>query len=362
VWTLLLFPVVVAAEPSLSVALPEAVRMYYDGGRSSASVAFEVLYAQRPFDDDVAWWMARARVDRDLPQEALGYLAGRDGRKLPPWQFRVLEATALVLLGRDAEALSVLEASWPQVAGTAERPGVAALYGMLLAQAGRDVEAATALRLAGPEALLVLDPVLVGHLEIVAVMDVRAGADGLLDVTRSDGAWRVDLATGLARRPGVPVVSEPRVWGEKDSPRGRPDRCSDGPDHWVWSSPQEALGSHLPGVYRGRGGQVQRIALTPPGAVDVSPACLGDHVWFIRRLGDHAEILHVHGRALVAVETPGLGLATVDARSGSLGKPELVLGVVVEGVPGVYWIPTGTTEPQPLLVADRAMHAPRWVD
>ena len=229
-------------------------------------------------------------------------------------------------------------------------------------QAGQDEAAAEALRQAGPQPLMALDPVLVGVLEEAVVIEVRGASQGRLDVTRGDGDWRLDLATGLARRGPQEDPNSPSVWARDPSPRGRPDLCPGSSSGWVWTSPAEGLSSGLAGVYRFRSGEVTRLAITPPGAVDISPACLGDRVWFVRRLGEHAEVLRVEGGSVKPLSTGDAGVATVDVRENPRGQPELVLGLVVEGSPGVYWIPGGESTPQLLLVAQQPLLAPRWVD
>jgi len=360
-WSLLLSLALAAQDPAAG-ALADGVKLYYDGGSGAAAGVFEALFLERPFDDDVAWWVARTRLDRGQAAEALTAVAGRQGRKLPLWRFQVLQATAHLVLDQDLEALALLEQAWPQVRGTADRAAVAAAFGLLLAELGRDATAAQVLAQAGPEPLLVLDPALSGALAEARVFTVRGAVAGQLDVTRRDGTWRVALATGLARRGPDEDPAGPAVWRRSESPRGRPDACGAAGAGHVWTSPREALFSGLPGVYRAQGGEVGSVALTPPGAVDLSPACVGDQVWFVRRLGDHAGVMRTVSNRLDEVPIEVGAVATVDARAGSRGRTELVLGLVVDGAPGVWWLPEGTDAPVPLLEHDDPLLAPRWVD
>lgn len=361
-WLSLLLPLTLAATPSDRVVLGDAIKAYYDGGRSAAAVAFETLLLERPFDDDVAWWVARSRIDQGRHAEGLAALEGRNGRNLEPWRFTVLEATALVLLGDPVAAQVLVEAAWPQVGTTADRAAVAALLGLLRAGQGDQAGAAEVLRQAGPDPRASLDPVLRQTLIEAVVFDVKGAASGSLDLVRGDGPWRLDLATGLALRGPPTDPAGPAVWARTASPRGRADACPGPGTDQVWTSPEEALHSRQPGVYRVSGGSVVQLALTPPGAVDLSPACLGDQVWFVRRLGDHAEVLRLEGRAMASVATGPGAVATVDARRGRGGVPELVLGLVVDGRPGIWWLPAEGSEPQLLVVHDAPLLAPRWVD
>ncbi len=356
-WWLLLL---IAASPRSDLA--EAVGLYFDGSPSAAAVRFETLHAERPFDDDVAWWVARTRLDQGEADGALRALAGRSGQNVPSWRFRVLEATALVLLEDTAQARALLEEIVGQVRGTADRAAVLALMGLLQARAGDDAAAADTLREGGPQALDNLDPVLVGRLELAAPFSVRApSAKGVLEVTRPDGTWRIDLETGLGRPVPEGEAELPAVWRSRPGQRGRPDRCPGSGESWVWTSPEEPLHDRLPGVYRSRGSRVEQLSLTPPAAVDLSPACVGDHVWFVRRLGTHAEVIHLVGGAADAVEVTAGAVATVDARRGPHGGHQVLLGLVVDGRPKVWWIAGPGRDPQPLLVDDQVLLAPRWV-
>ena len=296
-WWLLLL---IAASPRSDLA--EAVGLYFDGSPSAAAVRFETLHAERPFDDDVAWWVGRARLDLGDPDGALRALGGRSGQNVPSWRFRVLEATALVVLGEHGQARAILEDIVGQVRGTADRVAVLALLGLLQAEAGDDAAAAATLRQAGARALDRLDPVLVGRVALAAPFEVRSSVSGLLEVTRPDGTWHVDLETGLGRPLPEGETERPAVWRKRPGQRGRPDRCPGSGESWVWTSPEEPLHDHLPGVYRSRAARVAQLSLTPPAAVDLSPACVGDHVWFVRRLGNHAEVIHLQGGAAEPIE------------------------------------------------------------
>ncbi len=114
-------------------------------------------------------------------------------------------------------------------------------------------------------------------------------------------------------------------------------------------------------MYRHDDSGLARLALTPPGAVDLSPACLGESVWFIRRLGEQAGLLRLDGQALSELAPQPGAVATVDVRAGRAGVPELVLGLVVEGRPEVWLLQGGRTA-RPLVTADQSLLAPRWVD
>ncbi len=359
-WTLL-SSLALAAEPAPLGGLAEGVKLYYDVGPGAAAGVFEALYLDRPFDDDLAWWVGRTRLDRGQAEDALTVVAGRQGRKLPTWRFQVLEATALILLERDGLAAEILAEAWPQVRGTSDRPAVAAQYGLLLLKSGAREEAVVVLAEAGADPRQALDPVLSSRLPPARLFDVRGEISGELDVTRRDGTWRVDLESGLAV-PGPDADPEPVIWRRAAGSRGRADACPGAAEGHVWTSPREPLGEGLPGLYRSGRGSVERLALTPSGAVDLSPACLGDSVWFIRRLGEHAGVLQLDGRALREVSIGPGAVATVDARAGRPGQAELVLGLVVDGKPGVWWLPSGATESSLLIVDPEPILAPRWVD
>jgi hypothetical protein len=74
-------------------AFASAVRTWFDAP-AEAGEALERLHAAFPEDDDVAWWLARVRLDQGRDADARALLVGRVGRKVPTHRFAWLRARA----------------------------------------------------------------------------------------------------------------------------------------------------------------------------------------------------------------------------------------------------------------------------
>ncbi|MDP2311372.1 MAG: tetratricopeptide repeat protein [Pseudomonadota bacterium] len=130
-------------------AFAEAVRGWFDAP-GDAGERLQALHAVYPEDDDVAWWLARVRIDQGREADALALLAGRSGRKVPPHRFAWLRALALApsqpALAR-VELAPVLRS--PALATDPERLDVLALGARLAWDARDEADALAYVRAAG---------------------------------------------------------------------------------------------------------------------------------------------------------------------------------------------------------------------
>lgn len=317
-------------------------------GDAEATRDLEALFAQRPWDDDVAYWLARARYESARCEEAVALLLGRDGRSWPAWRLRTLEAYASVCAGDMARASSLLDEALPRVDDDAERSRAAAVLGLLRVAAGAP-DAAALLVQAGGDPALSVEASLRARLPEALGVRVLTPVQGAIRVEYDRRDWRIELASGLAR-PTAGVV-EPALAGAA-APRGPVRPCGDG---LIWTSPEEPLADGAAGVFLLRRGAVARIVDTPAGALDDSPTCVGDAVWLIRTVAGTSFALRVEGEALESYASE-IGLVSLDARADGA----LLVGAVAAGRPGVWYAAPGGWPPAPLLGDALALLQPRW--
>lgn len=318
-------------------------------GDTSAVATLEALYAQRPWDDDVAYWLARARYEAARCEEAQALLMGRDGVSWPAWRMRTLEAYSLVCLGNPARAAELLRGSLGQIDDRAERRRAAGVLGLLEVAEGAPTAASRLLE-AGGDPALVVEPSLRAKLPEAIAAPVLSPVAGSIFVQYDRRSWRLEIATGLARPMEPPPL--PAQLPSDGAPRGEPRAC--GAD-LVWSSPAEPLAEGRAGVFRLRRGQVTRLLTTPAGAVDDSPSCAGDALWLVRNVAGTSYALRVEGEQIDTFPS-ALALVSVDARPDG----SLLVGAVSGGRPGVWYAAPGGWPPSPLVGGALDLVQPRW--
>jgi hypothetical protein len=148
-----------AAPPDLAAA----VRAYFDDPPRAAA-ALEALHAADPQDPDVAWWLARVRLDEGDAAGALTLLVARRGTAVPERDFAWLRARALEAAGDGrarAEAdRAVALAEHPPAPDLRERRGLAAILALRAGDEGaaREQVVAAGGALAGMWALTWREP------------------------------------------------------------------------------------------------------------------------------------------------------------------------------------------------------------
>ena len=104
--------------------LADAAERYLAGDVSSVQV-FEALYAERPHDDQVATWLAVARVEAQRCAEGAQILEGRSGPRARVWQ-----GLAALCLGDEEQGVAWLIEAWGELPALDPlRPRVAAELG-----------------------------------------------------------------------------------------------------------------------------------------------------------------------------------------------------------------------------------------
>ncbi len=130
-------------------AFAQAVRVWFDAPEA-AGVALEALQEAYPDDDDVAWWLARVRLDQGREAEAAALLAGRTGRKVPGHRFAWLRARLTAAsdpAGARAELAAALAS--PGASTDPDRVEMRALAARLAWRAGDDADALAHVRAEG---------------------------------------------------------------------------------------------------------------------------------------------------------------------------------------------------------------------
>jgi hypothetical protein len=344
---MLLLSLVLAQQPaSHKRALARAVAAYHDGSRPVGD-ELQALHEMRPWDDDVAYWLARVRLDEGRCAAATALVQDRTGAGLPTWRFHEVHGLAQVCLGQVSAGAALLESALAARGPIDPRdPRVDAALGVVLADTD-PARAAGLLVAAGGDPDLVLpshirssipDPVLGVSLEL-PVADLQVGYAGAV--------WRVDGTTGLARALSLPR-DPPLPTGLTANPGPRQMvPCGD----WVWTSPAEPLDSGNAGVYAWTGGAIRQLAPAPAGAVFEQPRCAEGAVWVLQRGLTETGAL---GTVLVQVDGPTLdpGVALVRFDVGAAGW----LLETLEGT--LLW--DGASEPEPLIREGLPLQGVRW--
>ncbi|MCP4805382.1 MAG: hypothetical protein GY913_09245 [Proteobacteria bacterium] len=95
-------------------SLAGAVERYL-AGDAEAVRELEALHAERPFDDDVAYWLAVAWIEAERCVEGVELLDGRTGRSQPAARLRAWEGLGRLCAGDEAEGLALLVAAHPEM-------------------------------------------------------------------------------------------------------------------------------------------------------------------------------------------------------------------------------------------------------
>lgn len=273
------------------VALARAVDAYHQQSRD-VRPELAALLEQRPWDDDVAFWLARAELDNGQCERAAELLWARDGVGIDSAEFRAWQAQALVCTGD-------LEQGWEQglqaqdldPRSVAYRPHQA-LMGLLSHQRGQATQAAAYLHRAGGSPDLSLSPAVRRQVpERVLGVHVLQATPGELTVQVLSGVWVLDLSTGLMV-PGAPRPAPrlpPRL-AQEPAPRSMGRGC----ENPTWASPAEPLASGAGGIFELRGDRVAQRVSSRPGQQLESPLChQGSLSYLSRSPGREGPVTHL---------------------------------------------------------------------
>ncbi len=301
--------------------LAQAVEAYL-GGNTSAVRVFEELHAERPWDDDVALWLARARLDGQRCEEAQALLVGRDGRAWPEGSFRIYEGLAAACLREDEQALELLEGGRDLLFDREpERALASAAIGLLQAERGADAEAARALVEAGGSPEL-LPAWLVERLGGPRLGLSRASCERHLFV-RVQERWWLTGPEGLAVPAEAPELPEVEACGGSSYALGPEGLLSEG-----------------------------RVLQHPrAGIAELDLACLDGRILVLRMGPDGSLVESLEGPAL---ELDGRVALAIDG-SGS----DLLL-VVLEADQRQLWWKHGDHALAPLLETSLSIQDARW--
>lgn len=113
-------------------ALAEAVEGYL-AGSPEAVAKLEALHEARPLDDDVAYWLAVARIEAGACDAGVELLSGRSGAAQPTGRLRAWEGLGRLCSGDEDAGVSLLVQAFPTLpAGDLLGPRVAAELGVRL--------------------------------------------------------------------------------------------------------------------------------------------------------------------------------------------------------------------------------------
>ncbi len=267
------------AAPS-RVALARAVDAYHQQTRD-VRPELRALLEQRPWDDDVAFWLARAELDNSQCARAAELLYARDGVGISASEFRAWQAQALTCTGD-------LEGAWEQGAQVTEldprSPAYVphqALMGLLSFQRGQAAQAAAYLHLAGGSPDLALASVVRKQVpERLLGVKVLESREGSLVVETLSASWALDLRTGLMQpAKASPSPSVPARLQAKPAPRSMGKGC----ERATWASPAEPLSSGASGIFELNGDRVEQRVVARPGVQLESPRCDGEEISYLRR-------------------------------------------------------------------------------
>ena len=268
-----------SAAPS-RVALARAVDAYHQQSRD-VRPELRVLLDQRPWDDDVAFWLARAELDNSQCLRAAELLYARDGVGVPASEFRAWQAQALTCTGD-------FEGAWEQGLQVTEldprSPAYAphqALMGLLSFKRGQAAQAAAYLHLAGGSPDLVLASQVRRQVpERLLGVKVLESREGSLVVDTLSSSWRLDLKSGLMQPTAAsPSPALPARLQSKPAPRSMGRGCA----RPTWASPAEPLSSGASGIFELRGDRVEQRVVARPGVQLESPRCEGEEIGYLRR-------------------------------------------------------------------------------
>lgn len=223
-----------AAPPA---ALAEALRAWMDRG-DEAPLA--TLHATVPGDDDVAWWVGRARLDRGDTTGALAAVEGRAGRNLPCARFPALRAEALAPTD-PRRAREELDLALARATGDDRRALLPLHARLALAEGDRAAALAAVLEAGGRvDGLRVWSwrrPGLDLYVEVER-QGFRLGADGLAVAgTLAPGAVREGRGPDLVDERGAPCLAAA-------APGLRVDPVRDGAG-WLYAAQGAPEGSGL---------------------------------------------------------------------------------------------------------------------
>ncbi|MED5369814.1 MAG: hypothetical protein VX899_02260 [Myxococcota bacterium] len=259
-------------------ALAQAVDAYHTGARD-VRPELRTLLAERPWDDDVAYWLARAELDNSHCDRAAELLKARDGVGVPAAAFRVHEAQAHACLGEleEAERLA-LEAGEIHRLDPLYAPHHA-LLALLSLRGHREADAARHLALAGgsPEVL----PAVVRRALPDKVLGValEQSAPGRLSVEVYNQAWALDLETGLLKAITRPETdAPPQRWVDAPADRALGRGCA----LPTWSSPMEPLKGGAAGIFRLETREIVLVERTFPGQQLGAPVCKGEELAWLQ--------------------------------------------------------------------------------
>ncbi|MES2641175.1 MAG: tetratricopeptide repeat protein [Myxococcota bacterium] len=130
-------------------AFAAAVRTWFDAP-AEAGEALERLHAAFPEDDDVAWWLARVRLEDGRDADARALLVGRVGRKVPTHRFAWLRARAAAATDPAWARTELAQAlASPGVAMDPDRTEMYTLAARLAWSAGDEADTLAHVRAAG---------------------------------------------------------------------------------------------------------------------------------------------------------------------------------------------------------------------
>ncbi|MFT5586015.1 MAG: hypothetical protein ACI9VR_003611 [Cognaticolwellia sp.] len=318
----------VGAAPS-RVALANAVDAYHQQSRD-VRPELRALLEQRPWDDDVAFWLARAELDNSHCIKAAELLYARDGVGIPSAEFRAWQAQALTCTGD-------LQGAWEQGLQVTELDPRSVVYaphnalmGLLSFNQGQPAQAAAYLHLAGGSPELSLASAVRSQVpQRMLGVKVLESREGSLVLKALSSSWRLDLRTGLMQ-PFALSTSPPLPARLQDKPgrRSMGRRCA----LPTWASPAEPLVSGASGIFELRGDRVEQRVIARPGEQLEAPVCDGEELSYLRRapgrerpettLVHHGQIQSLDGVPVSFDVGPGgLVVALLDGRILVGGNP-----------------------------------------
>ncbi len=301
--------------------LAQAVEAFLAGDQGAVR-AFEELHEQRPWDDDVALWLARARLVGQRCEEAQALLLGRSGRAWPEGTLRAYEGLAAACLRDDERAVELLEearASLP--AREPSRQLASAALGLLLAEQGQDQDAALALIEAGGTAD-VLEPWLVDRLGGPRLGLTQASVERSY-LVRTQHRWWLADPSGLAAPIEPPEISSTEPCGGSSYALGPEGLLSEGR---VLQHPRAGLG-------------------------ELDLACVNGEILVLRMGPDGSLVESLEGEA---VDLQELLVLAID------GSGEDLLLVALQGDQRQLWWRHGDQALAPLLSTPLSIEDARW--
>ncbi len=309
------------AAPS-RVALAHAVDAYHQQTRD-VRPELGALLEQRPWDDDVAFWLARAEMDNGQCGRAAELLYARDGVGVPAAEFRAWQAQALTCVGD-------FQGAWEQGSQVVKLDPRSVVYaphqalmGLLSFNQGKPAQAAAYLHLAGGSPELSLALVVRSQVpERLLGVKVLESREGSLTVETLSSSWRLDMTTGLMQ-PTTSSTSPPLPARLRDKPARR--SMGRGCAQPTWASPSEPLFSGASGIFELRGDRVEQRVNGRPGEQLEAPVCDGEGLSYLRRTpgreGPETTLIH-QGQAQTLDGVPvsfdvgptGLVVALLDGR------------------------------------------------